>query len=224
MDDHQSVGAPYDIKGFPTIKVFGANKKSPTNYEGQRQAKDIVDFAMKEANALVRTRLSGGKPASGNTNSKPSSNSGSNSGNGNGKVIDATESSFKADVIDNDDVVLVEFFAPWCGHCKVRGGQGGSDCWTQQTHSSNQILVAATYAFLFDFPCLPPFVRISPLSGRRLRVSSAVLRSWLRSMPRSMAHSHPSMASRATQRSRSLSRVRRIHLRIIMVVVPHRIL
>lgn len=113
MDEHQSVGGPYDIRGFPTIKVFGANKKSPTSYEGQRTAKDIVEFALKEANALVRARLSGKASGSSNSNSKPSASKSSGSaGSGTGKVIDATESSFKADVLDNDDVVLVEFFAP----------------------------------------------------------------------------------------------------------------
>ncbi len=29
MTKHQSVGSPYNVKGFPTIKFFGLNKKSP---------------------------------------------------------------------------------------------------------------------------------------------------------------------------------------------------
>lgn len=37
MDVHGSVGAPYNVRGFPTIKVFGANKKSPTDYNGKEQ-------------------------------------------------------------------------------------------------------------------------------------------------------------------------------------------
>jgi len=131
MDEHQSVGGPYGIQGFPTIKLFGADKKSPSDYQGARQAKDIVDFALKEAGSLVRARLSGKASASAaggsksSSSSSKSSSSGSNSGSGsgsaggNGKVIDATESSFKADVMDNDDLVIVEFFAPWCGHCKT---------------------------------------------------------------------------------------------------------
>jgi protein disulfide-isomerase A6 len=126
MDEHQSVGQPYDIKGFPTIKVFGADKKKPASYEGQRQAKDIVDYALKEAASMVRARLSGKAGSSGpSSSSKPSSSgsksSGSSSGGSSGgdKVIDSTESSFQKDVIDNDDLVIVEFFAPWCGHCKT---------------------------------------------------------------------------------------------------------
>ena len=34
MTEHQSVGAPYGIKGFPTIKVFAANKQNPLDYQG----------------------------------------------------------------------------------------------------------------------------------------------------------------------------------------------
>jgi protein disulfide-isomerase A6 len=30
-----------------------------------------------------------------------------------------TESNFKKLVLQSDDMWLVEFFAPWCGHCKV---------------------------------------------------------------------------------------------------------
>ncbi len=32
MTKHQSVGSPYDVKGFPTLKFFGANKKKPLDY------------------------------------------------------------------------------------------------------------------------------------------------------------------------------------------------
>jgi len=34
MTEHQSVGAPYGIQGFPTIKVFGSNKQNPSDYQG----------------------------------------------------------------------------------------------------------------------------------------------------------------------------------------------
>lgn len=34
MDQHQSVGGPYGIKGFPTLKFFGNDKSKPSDYQG----------------------------------------------------------------------------------------------------------------------------------------------------------------------------------------------
>ena len=34
MTEHQSVGGPYGIQGFPTIKVFAGNKQKPLDYQG----------------------------------------------------------------------------------------------------------------------------------------------------------------------------------------------
>jgi hypothetical protein len=37
MTQHQELGSPYNVRGFPTIKVFAGNKKSPTDYNGARR-------------------------------------------------------------------------------------------------------------------------------------------------------------------------------------------
>jgi protein disulfide-isomerase A6 len=42
---HQAAAGRYGIQGYPTIKVFGANKKAPEDYTGPREADSIVAYA-----------------------------------------------------------------------------------------------------------------------------------------------------------------------------------
>ncbi|KAM3602841.1 uncharacterized protein V6R79_011783 [Siganus canaliculatus] len=110
-DQHKSLGGQYGIRGFPTIKVFGANKNKPDEYQGGRSSKAIVDSAMNALNALVKERLSGKSGGSGY--SKQQSSGGSKK-----DVVELTDDNFDKMVLESDEVWLVEFFAPWCGHCK----------------------------------------------------------------------------------------------------------
>lgn len=44
---------------------------------------------------------------------------GDSGGDGNDKdVVKLTDSNFEETVLKSDEMWLVEFFAPWCGHCK----------------------------------------------------------------------------------------------------------
>nr|XP_061843339.1 protein disulfide-isomerase A6-like [Nerophis lumbriciformis] len=110
-DQHKSLGSQYGVRGFPTIKVFGANKNKPEDYQGGRSSQAIVDGAMNALRALVKERLSGKSGGSGYSRQ-------SDGGGSKNDVVELTDGNFKTMVLESDDVWLVEFFAPWCGHCK----------------------------------------------------------------------------------------------------------
>uniref|UniRef100_A0A672GV34 Protein disulfide-isomerase A6 n=1 Tax=Salarias fasciatus TaxID=181472 RepID=A0A672GV34_SALFA len=106
-DQHKSLGGQYNVRGFPTIKIFGANKNKPEDYQGGRSTQAIVDAAVNAARSLVKERLSG---KSGEKLGRPKTNP--------KDVVELTDDNFNKMVLESDDVWLVEFFAPWCGHCK----------------------------------------------------------------------------------------------------------
>lgn len=107
-DEHKSLGGRFQVQGFPTIKIFGANKHKPEAYSGARTAAGLVDAALNAASQKVRGTL-GGKKDSGSKSSDSKSSK---------DVIELTDSNFDQLVLDSDDMWLVEFYAPWCGHCK----------------------------------------------------------------------------------------------------------
>ncbi|CAB3400897.1 unnamed protein product [Caenorhabditis bovis] len=112
MTQHQSVGSPYNVQGFPTLKIFGADKKKPVDFNGQRTAQAITDAIFAEAKKTVSARL-GGK-----SGGSSSGGSGKRGGSGGNDVVELTDSNFEELVLNSKDMWLVEFFAPWCGHCK----------------------------------------------------------------------------------------------------------
>ncbi|XP_071854891.1 protein disulfide-isomerase A6-like [Apostichopus japonicus] len=120
-DQHKSLGSQFGVRGFPTIKIFGLDKSKPEDYQGGRTAPAIVDKALEVAKKTVKDRLggkSGGKSGGGGGSS--GGKSGGSGGNGGGKdaVVTLTDSNFEELVYNSKEPWLVEFFAPWCGHCK----------------------------------------------------------------------------------------------------------
>ncbi|KAK6918803.1 Thioredoxin domain [Dillenia turbinata] len=136
-DAHQSLAQEYGIRGFPTIKVFVPGKP-PVDYQGAREIKPIAEFAFQQAmsgpvlsvrrliysfrsfkfryraggpmiKALLKDRLSG----------KATGGSGGSSGKSEPSAsIELNSQNFDDLVIKSKELWIVEFFAPWCGHCK----------------------------------------------------------------------------------------------------------
>ncbi|CAN2389674.1 positive regulation of protein folding, partial [Pristimantis euphronides] len=83
------IAEKYDISGYPTIKIF--KNGQPVEYEGSRTEKAIV-AKVKEVSDPEWTI-------------PPEA------------TIVLTEANFD-EVVETADIILVEFYAPWCGHCK----------------------------------------------------------------------------------------------------------
>ena len=89
MDANPSIGQPYGIKGFPTIKFFGLDKKKPLDYNSGRDEDSIVNFVLNEVKKAVNKRLKG-KAESKSSNKK----SGSSSASSEKDVVVLTDSNF----------------------------------------------------------------------------------------------------------------------------------
>eukprot|EP00775_Hariotina_reticulata_P009043 gene9043-9214_t len=127
-DEHKSLAGEHGIRGFPTIKFFyvqGGKIKS-SDYNGGRSATELVSFALDKAKAYAFKQL-GEKPPSG-TGGGGGGGCGAGAGGGGGggesfydgtDVVTLTDKNFNEEVLDSDDIWFVEFYAPWCGHCKA---------------------------------------------------------------------------------------------------------
>ncbi|KAF8391611.1 hypothetical protein HHK36_023917 [Tetracentron sinense] len=90
VEAHTLLAEEYKIQGFPTMMLFLPGKP-PVHYYGARDVKSISEFVLQRILDLARFWCK-------------------SSVLGCFFVI--------ANVLNSNGVVLVEFFAPWCGHCQ----------------------------------------------------------------------------------------------------------
>ncbi|ORZ14289.1 thioredoxin/protein disulfide isomerase [Lobosporangium transversale] len=94
-DAHRELGSRYDIKGFPTIKWFPKGVEGdPEDYKGGRDLDALASFVTQKTG--VKSSIVKAVPA----------------------VTVLTDATFDKEVLQSKRNTLVEFYAPWCGHCK----------------------------------------------------------------------------------------------------------
>ncbi|CAH9075996.1 unnamed protein product [Cuscuta epithymum] len=93
-DEHKTLCSKYGVSGYPTIQWFPKGSLEPKKYEGSRTIEALVEFVNSEAGTNVKVAAT------------PSN------------VVVLTAENFDEIVLNEKKNVLVEFYAPWCGHCK----------------------------------------------------------------------------------------------------------
>lgn len=93
-DAHRELGSRFDVHGYPTLKWFPKGSTTPEEYEGGRDLESLTSFVQQKSGAKGSTK-------------KVATN-----------VVVLDGNNFDKIVLDSSKDVLVEFYAPWCGHCK----------------------------------------------------------------------------------------------------------
>jgi protein disulfide-isomerase A6 len=94
VDKYRDLGNRFGVKAYPTLKWFPKGSTTPEDYQGGRDPEDIIKFI----NEKVGTNARLATPVS--------------------HVTVLTPENFDKIVLDPTKDVFVEFYAPWCGHCK----------------------------------------------------------------------------------------------------------
>ncbi|KAL3312698.1 hypothetical protein Ciccas_008706 [Cichlidogyrus casuarinus] len=90
---HSSLGSRFSIRGYPTVKIFAHDKKSPQEYQGQRTAESLIQEGVNAAQKMIMKRAGG------------SGSSGSSSGES--EVVEITDGNFDKKVLQSDKMWFI---------------------------------------------------------------------------------------------------------------------
>lgn len=131
------------VCSFPTLKFFpSGNPEESQKYEGGRSEDDLISFI--EKNTGVKAKRAPAPPS---------------------YVTVLSESNFKSEIVESDTDALVEFYAPWCGHCKkltpeyekvaaAYKNEAGVKVAKVGTHVALAVVVVVVLVMLIDVVCV----------------------------------------------------------------------
>ncbi|CAG8540690.1 3209_t:CDS:10 [Ambispora leptoticha] len=94
-DNHRDLGSKFGVSGYPTLKWFDKGSDKPEDYSGGRDFDSLAAYVEKKTG--IRPSIKKPVPA----------------------VTILTSETFNEIALDPKKNALVEFYAPWCGHCKT---------------------------------------------------------------------------------------------------------
>ena len=84
------------------------------SFLGGRTADAMIDAVLAQVSKAVKSRLNGGGSSGGSSSGSDDSSAGFEAK----AVVQLTDVNFEKTVMNSDDLWVVAFHAPWCGHCK----------------------------------------------------------------------------------------------------------